>query len=466
MENNAVLWTSDEISSYTNGNVKTPFSATGISIDTRTLQKGDLYIALKGDNNDGHVYTSEAFENGASGVIISDTKSVQLNDPAVCVSDTNIALYDLARGARERAKNLESIAITGSVGKTGTKEMLAHVLRHFGNTHATQGNLNNHFGLPLTLARMSQNTQFGVFEMGMNHAGEITPLSQLAKPKISIITWIAPAHIEFFDGIEGIAKAKAEIFEGMSAGSVAILPFDNSQFSILLAEARTKGISTILSFGTNKNADAYIISTKETDNGNHITASIMGEKITFLLPQIGAHHAINAISVLLCVRALEQDLNQAAKVLADFKPVVGRGNIISLPFNSKKIRIIDETYNASPEAMKAAITVLGTIKNEKNGRRIAILGDMLELGSQSDKLHESLAEIIMKQPIDLVLCCGQFMQSLAGALPSNKVFHFKDSKALSNKIEKLIQPNDLLMIKGSHGSQMGIIIDEIKKICS
>lgn len=455
------LWTSEEIAAYTNGTANGSFVAHGVSIDTRTLQKDDLFIALKGDNFDGHAYINKAFENGASGALVHD-KSTHPN--TVKVEDTFTALYDLAKGSRERVDNFSSIAVTGSVGKTGTKEMLAHVFREFGNTHATIGNLNNHWGLPITLTRMPRNTQYGIFEMGMNHAGEISPLSRLAQPDIGIITWVAAAHMEFFDSIEDIAKSKAEIFDGMHTGGIAILPYDNAQFPILVAEARTKGISTILSFGTNEKADAHIVSSSESAKGNTVKAIIMEEEVTFTLNQFGQHHAQNALAVLLAVKALDCDLQKAAQRLGSFAPVSGRGNTISLPYDNGTITLIDETYNASPESMTASLCVLGKVPH--HGRRIAVLGDMLELGTQSHQLHADIAKTIEKLPIDIVLCCGQYMKSLADALPSHQVHHFPDSDVLSQTIDTLIHSNDLFMIKGSHGSHMEKIIEKLQRICS
>ncbi len=454
------LWTSEEIAAYTNGAANGSFVANGISIDTRSLQPGDLFIALKGDALDGHAYVDKAFENGAGGALVS----AQTAHPHIKVDDTFTALYDLAQGARERADSLTALAVTGSVGKTGTKEMLAHVLRSIAPSHATSGNLNNHWGLPVTLTRMPQHTRFGIFEMGMSHSGEITPLSRLVKPDIAIITWVAAAHIEFFNSIEAIARAKAEIFDGMSASGTAILPFDNEQFHVLVGEARTKGIATILSFGKNPQADAHILSISNDVNGQKVTASILDEKVTFTLKQFGEHHAGNALAVLLAVKALEQDIQKAAQALESFSPVKGRGNMMSLSCKSGTITVIDETYNASPIATKAAVNVLGTIPHK--GRRIAVLGDMLELGNEAGALHAGLSSAIQSNPIDKVLCCGSLMKNLHDTLPDGLSDHFPDSAALADAIPSLIETDDILMVKGSHGSHMEKIIEKLSKICS
>lgn len=459
---NAPLWTSQEIMAVTNGTASTVFDVTGISIDSRNIKEGDLFIALKGPNFDGHKFVAMALENGAVGALVStQPKDCDDSAPLITVEDTFTALQDLGHGARIRSK-ARMIGLTGSTGKTSTKELLATVLVDQGETHWTSGNLNNHWGVPLTLARLPATADFSVIEMGMNHIGEIEPLSKQVAPDIAIITNVSAAHIGNFNSISEIASAKAEIFRGMAPDGVAIINIDDEHYPQLLAEARTQGISNIESFGCDDKSDAQLVSYTALKDGSRATASIKGETVDYRLYLSGKHQCINALTVFLTVKALGLDLQKAATSLSNLKPVERRGNTVEVHLfdNEPPLTVIDDSYNASPASVRAGIDVLKSMRTEGKGRKIVALGDMLELGELGPQLHASLAQDLTTG-VDKVFTCGSLMKNLAKALPKGTNQHYDDSQKLADDIVTQLRPDDIVLIKGSKSSLMGKVVEKI-----
>jgi UDP-N-acetylmuramoyl-tripeptide--D-alanyl-D-alanine ligase len=455
-----ILWTGEEIEAAVKGQLRGNFTATGVRIDSRNVEPGDVFFAVPGKtDNDGHVYMNEALQRGATGVVIEHGDA----SPAVIVADTMKALEDLGQAAIERSDAIR-IAITGSVGKTTCRFIMENLLAHFGKTHASADSLNNKWGVPLSLARMPKDAQFGVFEVGMNHAHEITPLSKQITPHLSIITTVASVHIEHLETIENIALAKAEIFHGMDADGIVILPRDSEQFPLLLAEARTQGIRTIRSFGLHPESDAHLLDIKTDTDAIKVEAIIKGEVVAFTLGIPGAHHALNALAVLTAIDALNLDIRTVLSHMAEIKPVIGRGNRFAVQLQSSQpsLLVIDETHNASPVAVEAALRVLAEIPT--TGRRIAILGDMLELGGNAADFHAGLKKPIEEASIDMVFTSGRLMAHLAEVLSFGKNRHFPDSQVLSEQIGELLQPGDVVLIKGSRGAQMKRVVDALKQL--
>ncbi len=465
-----VIWTAKEAAMMTNGQLNdssnAEWMAWGISIDSRTVQKGDIFVALKGDMN-GHDYVRDALEKGAVSAIVSESpKGCASDAPLLMVHDTLVALQDLGQGARYRTA-AKIIAVTGSVGKTGTKEMLAAALTPQGNTHAAQKSFNNHIGVPLTLATMHAGSDYGIFEIGMNHAGEITPLSEQVKPDIAIITTVAPVHLEHFeDGIQGIAKAKAEIFAGMGVGSHAVVNHDIETFPILKAQADLDNI-TLVTFGKSNTSDSILLECLVAANGTRVKASIMGEEISYLLQWSGEHIAMNSIGVLTAIKLAGADIKKAATAMSGLEAPAGRGRreYIDLVETANPVTLIDDSYNASPTSMKAAFKVLALIDPGRGGRRIAVLGDMLELGGDAPKKHADMALPIRTANIDLVYTCGSLMKNLHKALPNdNKGAHCENSTELSEIVTDVLVPGDVVMVKGSLGSKMNVVVEALRAL--
>jgi UDP-N-acetylmuramoyl-tripeptide--D-alanyl-D-alanine ligase len=459
-----LTWTADDVMRAVNGHSlhEQTWLAHGVSIDSRTVKAGDLFIALKGPAHDGHDHVAAAFAAGAVVAIVSHTSpKVSPQSPLIMCDDTFVALQRLGQAGRARSQ-ATIIAVTGSVGKTGTKEMLRLMLSAMDNTHANEGGLNNHWGAPLTLARLPVDARFGVFELGMNHAGELTDLSQQVRPHISMITTIAPAHLEFFESLEAIADAKAEIFIGTLPHGAAILNHDNPYYGRLSAAAKKCGLKKIFSFGHDKHCEAQLKDYTATPEGGHIRAVIMGHDVDYLLGAPGEHLALNSLGALLTTYAAGGDIQVCAAALAAYKVPKGRGAIQTLALKGGTFTLIDESYNASPAAVRSAIKVLGNMKAE-NGRKILVLGDMRELGETSINLHSRLAQDILATDIDLVFCCGDLMRHLFDALPeTRRGVHADNSALLASKLIKLIQPNDIMTVKGSLSMGMKMIIEALQ----
>lgn len=462
-----LLWTTEDIISITQGSSAQSTSVFGISIDSRTLKPGDLFIALKGDIGDGHQYLEQAFAAGASAALVQKGAMDfdDLSDHALIqVNDTLQALEQLAHAARERSQALR-IGITGSAGKTGTKEMLGIVLTEFGDTHTSVKSYNNHWGVPLTLARMPTDTVYGVFEMGMNHAGEIRKLTDMVRPDIAIITTILPAHIEYFATEKDIARAKAEIVDGMTGDGMLILPADNPHYLTLRKAAENAGLEKIYSFGDDDSADARITDLKLSAGESKVTANIMGDKVKFRLSIPGKHIALNALAVLLTTKLAGLDVHHAAKTLTKAEPIEGRGqcSTITIDPDAPPVTLIDESYNANPEAMKAAFRVLELYEPKAEGRRIAVLGDMMELGPSGPKMHADLANPLLIAKADLVFTCGPQMEALHNTLPEPwRGGHAQDSFALCEAVTEAVKPGDVILVKGSLGSKMAYVVEALQ----
>ncbi len=465
-----IIWTSKEAEKATGGHSAREWAATGVSIDTRTLQPDDLFVALQGDHGDGHAYVAQALEKGAAAALVSRVPDgVSADAPLLVVADTLEALRGLGHAARHRT-GAKVIAVTGSVGKTGTKEMLALAFGALGQTHASKASYNNHWGVPFTLANMHEGADYGVFEIGMNHAGEITPLTQIVHPDISIITTIAPVHMEHFESLAEIADAKAEIFDGMDHNGTAIVPRDSEFFAHLKAKAQAHGVK-VVSFGESAEADIRLLDCLEAVNGSRAKASVLGEEISFSLPVPGRHIVNNALAVLAAVKIAGGDLEKAVRALAKFKGVSGRGKreLLDIGDPDNPVTLIDESYNASPVAMKAAFKVLALIDPGRGGRRIAVLGDMYELGKQSAKHHAELALPLTAADVQLVYTCGPLMKNLYDALPQDRRgAHSDDSVELAKIVPDVLTPGDVVMVKGSRGGgekpRMQVIVEALRAL--
>jgi UDP-N-acetylmuramoyl-tripeptide--D-alanyl-D-alanine ligase len=463
----APLWTSQAMVEAMHASVNgvLPAGITGLSIDSRTLLPGEAYFAIKGDVHDGHAFVEAALKAGA---VLAVVETAQRNKfateaPLLVVDDVLEGLRDLARAARARL-NAQVIAVTGSVGKTSTKEALRSVLSAQGETHASVASFNNHWGVPLSLARCPVTTRFAIFEIGMNHSGEIEPLVQMVRPHVAVITTVEPVHLEFFAGIEAIADAKAEIFAGLEPGGAVVLNRDNAQFARLVKNAEGRSISRIISFGADAKSDARLLDVSLHAASSAVHANILGHDITYKLAMPGRHMAMNSLAVLASATLAGADLALSALALSQVVPAAGRGVRRPLEVGNGEATLIDESYNANPASMAAAINVLGRAEIGPNGRRIAMLGDMLELGTAGPELHRGLADVIKTDQIDLVYCCGPLMRNLWDALSAGKRGGYAETSAgLESQAVGAIRAGDAIMIKGSLGSKMKTIVNALEK---
>ncbi len=422
-------------------------------------------MALIGPHRDGHRYVPSAMEAGASACVVSEpVQGLTPETPLLEVEETLGALNALAGAARARCA-AKRIAITGSVGKTSTKEMVRHVLERQSKTHASAASYNNMWGVPLTLARMPEDTVYGVFEIGMNHAGEITPLAQLVHPHVAVITTVAPVHLEFFSGVDAIADAKAELFDGMDSSGIAVLNADNEQFDRLHAAAREKGCS-VVAFGAAPRAHARMIATATRGDECDVTADICGLKVRYTLPVPGHHWVMNSVAVLAAVHIVGADVHQAAEDLSTIEALKGRGQRQVIQSAIGDFTLIDESYNANPASMNAGIETLGAACLAGRGRRIAILGDMLELGATAPQFHEALAASLERAEIDLVFLVGPHMKHLWEAVPrSMRGSWAPTSEEMASHLAQEIaagealREGDAVMVKGSLGSRMAPLVD-------
>lgn len=462
-----ILWTAKSAVEATQGRCDKDFAVTGVSIDTRTLNPGDLFVALKGPNFDGHDYVVDALAKGAAAAMVHRAPiGVSGDAPVLMVNNTMKALTDLAASARKRTA-ARVIAVTGSVGKTGIKEALKLVLGAQAPAFANAGNLNNHWGLPLSLARMPDKTVYGIFEMGMNHPGEIEPLSRLARPHVAVISTVEPVHSAFFADTAEIADAKAEIFTGMEAGAAAVLNRDNPYFRRLADAAEAGGAATVHSFGAHEAAWVRLLDCSPEADGSRIKAKMGDGIISYRIGVAGHHWVINSLAVLAAVAAIGGDVAEAAATLGGFVVPEGRGRAASVNIAGGAFTVIDESYNASPVAMNAAIEVLGRAQPGPGGRRIAVLGDMLELGAVAGRRHEELAAPLQQNNIDMVFTAGQNMSRLTDALPrSMRGGHAADSKILTPMVTAAVRPGDVVMVKGSAGSRTGLIVKALQGLAS
>lgn len=463
----APLWTDVEAARATGGAVSgASWAASGVVIDSRRVTPGDLFVALPGDRVDGHDYVGAALAKGAAAAMV-DRKPADIpgGAPLLIVDEVLQGLTQLGAAARARS-NARIIGVTGSVGKTGTKESLARALSVAGSVHASVGNLNNHIGAPLSLARLPSTADFAVLEMGMNHAGEIAPLSRMVRPHVSIITNVSPVHIEFFESERDIALAKAEIFEGMERGGVAVLNRDNKWFDLLVETARARGVERIVGFGRETNSEIRLVDARADDNGSHVEIVVDGRPLSYRIDAIGAHWAFNSIGVLACVHALGLDVEASASAIRGVSAGRGRGGQldVALP-GGGSVRLIDESYNASPAAMRAAFSVLALARPGDAGRRIAVLGDMRELGGRGMDLHADLADDLLSAAPDRVYTVGPLMRALRTRLPTAlRGVHGDTSGDVAEQIARDLVDGDVVLVKGSLGTNMAPIVAAIEAL--
>lgn len=458
------LWTFEDIVKATGGRAEGDGSPaiSSVSIDSRTLEPGALFVAIRGDNQDGHNYVAKALEAGAAAALVAEDAAIAAGGPLIRVPETLTALEKLGKAARARS-TAKIMAVTGSVGKTGTKEALRLALSPSGQVHASQKSYNNHWGVPLTLANLPQGAAFGVLEVGMNHPGEITPLTKFIRPHIAIITTVEPVHLAFFDSVEQIAEAKAEIFAGLEPGGVAILNRDNPHFDLLRRRAEEAGAGEVIGFGEHGEADARLVSVNEGPEGSQAEAIIRGKTYYFLIGAPGRHLVMNALGVLAAVQSAGGDMSAATDALAHYRAQAGRGAREEIPFRDGQVVLVDESYNANPASMRAALAALGATPRRQALRRIAVLGDMLELGETSKQLHADLASPVDAAGVDVVFACGLHMRALYESLPESvRGAYAESSEGLRQPLLDTVQAGDVVMIKGSLGSRMGVLVEALR----
>lgn len=459
------LWTATEAAEAAHGRLQGAggWTADSLSIDTRTLQPGALFVALK-DQRDGHDFVADALQRGAAAALVSrQPENVPSSASLLVVPDVLKALEAMAR-ARRTASRAKIVGVTGSVGKTSTKEALRLVLAEQGLTHASAASLNNHFGTPLTVARMPRDADYGVIEIGMNHAGEIRALVPLAKPHVAIVTTVAAVHLENFSGIEGIADAKSEIFEGLVEGGTAVINADNPWAQRLKSHAKAQG-AKIVTFGQSEAADVRLLSVKTNPEFSECALAIKGVTVRYRIASPGAHFAANSAGVLAAVEALGADPIKAAAALSRYKPFSGRGDREVVHGPSGPFTLINESYNANPASMGAAFALLAQTPVGPGGRRIAVLGDMLELGPTSPQLHAGLSPGLQAEGVDLVYLCGPHMRNLWDALDSKQRGHYAPtSDDLAVAVTQDVKAGDAVMVKGSNGIKMIKVVEALRRL--
>jgi UDP-N-acetylmuramoyl-tripeptide--D-alanyl-D-alanine ligase len=452
------LWTSSDIAAATGGTLSGDFRVSGVAFDSREVGPGDLFVALKGETTDGHRFLEQCFTQGAAGALVS----VPTDHPHVLVADTTAALDALARASRARTSG-KIIGVTGSVGKTGTKEALFAALERGarGQVHRSVKSYNNHTGVPLSLARMPAASRFGVFEMGMNHAGELAALTRMVRPHIALVTEIAPAHTAFFSGEAAIADAKGEIFQGLEPGGTAIVPFDSPHRDRLIAAA-VPYAANVLTFGMGSGADVRAVEAMQVSSGGtFVTARLGDRELSYTISQPGAHWVSNTLAVLAAVNAAGGDLALAGLALAELEGLAGRGArfAAALPGGGEAL-VIDESYNANPSSMRATLAVLG---QEKAARKLVVLGEMRELGDDSDAYHAGLAEPLKAAGVEAGILVGKSMAPLANVLEGQGEFvHVPDAAAARERLRALIAPGDAVLIKGSNGVGLSAVVAALR----
>ena len=466
------LWTSTDAAAATGGQTTTKWTAQGVSIDTRTIARGDLFVALT-DVRDGHDFVAQALEKGAVAALVTHRPDGVASDaPLLIVENVLDALAALGRAARART-NARVAAITGSVGKTSTKEMLRAVLERQGKCHAAEASYNNHWGVPLTLARMPADTDYAVIEIGMSNPGEITPLSQLARPHVAMVTTVAAAHLASFDSLAGIAVEKASIMDGLEPGGIAVLNGDIETAQVLQDHAKALSVSQVL-FGEN-GPDWTVKNVRISGDVTVIAAKGGGEEYLFKLSVPGRHFAMNAVGVLAVVEALGADPVAASLDIAAWVPPVGRGTreviITDMANDGESLELLDDAFNANPTSLVASLEVLAASKPTDDvgriikGRRIAILGDMLELGDEEVAMHRAVADNLHLKTLDLIHCAGPLTRHLWEVLPEKQQGQWaQTAEELVTKVTRLVDAGDVVLVKGSKGSKVSLIVDAIRKL--
>ncbi|MEF9603778.1 UDP-N-acetylmuramoyl-tripeptide--D-alanyl-D-alanine ligase [Paracoccus sp. PXZ] len=447
------LWTSQDAVAATGGRATRDFAVGGVSIDTRTIRPGDLFVALQAAR-DGHDFVAQALQKGAGAALVSRIPEGVADDaPLLVVPDVLPALEALGRAGRARMRG-KVVAITGSVGKTSTKEMARIALSGQGRIHAAEASYNNHWGVPLTLARMPQDTDFAIVEIGMNHPGEIEPLARLARPHVAMITTVAAAHLEAFGAIEGIAREKGAIFRGLVQPGTAILPED-LPVTQLLRDCADESGAIVIGFG--QQGMARPVKAETVDGTTRVRARVLGETVDFTLASAGTHFVMNAVGVLAALSAAGADVAEAAKHLSDWRPPLGRGAVEDLG----GIRLIDDAYNSNPTSLSAGLATLARLTG---GRRVAILGDMLELGPDEIAMHAGMAEDPAMETVDLVHTAGPRMRALHDALPEGRRgIHAETAAELAGKVGELVASGDIVLVKGSKSSKVSTVVDALRR---
>lgn len=450
------LWTAAEIAAATGGSAHGDFEVNGVAFDSREVGPGDLFIAMKGEATDGHLFLAKAFAAGAAGAIVSDAIAA----PHVLVADTFAALNDLGRASRARSE-ARIVGVTGSVGKTGTKEALFAALERAapGTAHRSVKSYNNHTGVPLSLSRMPREARYGIFEMGMSAAGELATLTQLVRPHVAIVTAIAPAHRAFFKSDEDIADAKGEIFQGLEPGGIALVPYDSPHRDRLIAAARPHA-ATVRTFGRGEGADIRAREVVSVAGGSLVTAQLTTAALTFTIAQPGEHWVSNALAVIGAVEAVGGDLAAAGLALAELAGLKGRGERHRIQVAGGEALLIDESYNANPASMRATLRTLGA--ETVSGKRIAVLGAMKELGETSESFHAGLAEPLLAAGVDLAILVGEEMAPLAKALGQKvKISHVADAPSALEPLREAIGPGDAILVKGSNSIGLAAVVEAL-----
>jgi UDP-N-acetylmuramoyl-tripeptide--D-alanyl-D-alanine ligase len=459
------LWTPDAFIAGCGARLagEPPPAITGISIDTRTLQPGDAFFAIRGESRDGHAFVAAAQGAGAAICVVDEAHAPALagHGPLAIVPDVLRAMERLGEARRAELK-ARVVAVTGSVGKTGTKEALSLVLGRQGKTHAPIASYNNHWGVPLTLCRTPSDVAYAVYEIGMSHPGEIAPLARMARPHVAIITTVQPVHLEAFVSVDAIADEKAAIFDGLEPGGVAVINADIPYAARLRAHAMASRAGRVVSFGESEAAEARLVSAKLLADVSTVQARILGKDLVYKIGSPGRHIVMNSLAVLAAAKLLGADLALAALALCDLKPPAGRGARQRLHAPGGEIILFDESYNANPASMRAAMENLGRMPRAGRGRRIAVLGDMLELGPTGPELHRALAGPISEHGIDLVFLCGPLMRNLWDALPSERRGAYAPNAAsLEPHLTDALHADDVVTVKGSLGSKMGPLVKAV-----
>ncbi|MBV8504503.1 MAG: UDP-N-acetylmuramoyl-tripeptide--D-alanyl-D-alanine ligase [Alphaproteobacteria bacterium] len=457
------LWTAADAAAATGGSSPTEWAATGVSIDTRSLAAGDLFVALHGPNHDSHDFVVTALDRGAAAAMVDqEIPQLSMSAPLLGVADTLVGLAALGAAGRNRS-GARIVAVTGSVGKTGTKEALRLALASSGPTYASAGGLNNHWGAPLSLARLPPDASYGVFELGMNHPGEIANLTRLVRPHVAVITAVGPVHLGFFATVEAIADAKAEIFLGLEPGGAAVLNRDNPHYARLAAAAKRAGAVEILGFGTHPESAARLLDCVLDSRGSTVEATVCGKMIRFRMPVPGRHWVMNGLAVLAAAQAADAAVDRAAEALAELEALPGRGRHHQLAWRGGTLTVIDESYNASPPSMLAALAVLAATEPTPGGRRVAVLGDMLELGDATERLHHELADPLAAAEVDRVFLIGEAMAALNEVLPEGKRGGlWRSPEEAMPALLRFLEPGDVVTVKGSRGVRVSRVVELLR----
>jgi UDP-N-acetylmuramoyl-tripeptide--D-alanyl-D-alanine ligase len=457
----SALWTSDEVArALAPAAITTSFDANGVTFDSRAVVKGDLFFALSGETTDGHGFVGEAFRRGAAAAVISRDVEVT-GGTLIRVPDTLQALVGLGRAGRRRSK-ARIASVTGSVGKTSTKDALRAMLAAQAPTSASAASFNNHVGVPISLARLPREARYGVFEIGMNHPGEIEPLARQVAAHVGVITNVGPVHIGHMGSEEAIADEKGRLFAGMAEGAVAVLNRDSSHYDRLAGHARHFGVSRVVGFGRSEAAEARLLSCSLQDTGSDVAALIHGRRIEYRLGAAGEHWVLNSIAALAVVEALGANVVEAAATLKGIGASPGRGARRMLKFGAGTVELLDESYNANPVSMRAMLALLARSEPARGGRRLLAMGDMRELGEEADAYHAALADAVAASGAAQVFLCGPHMQALWPLLaPAQRGVHRPDSASLAGEVAAALRAGDVIAVKGSLGSKMKNVVDAI-----